>query len=232
MKKEKKKENRLMIKMFLCLIYLIIMTILFVCSYKLYQTEHQILPWSEVESTEDYAYMEITKMSEKFAFSEESNIGLHFVIVEEETGQWHTYIVAINEKDYDDYKDMIDYTYGRREKAPDSIKIFGYPVIIEQDMKELAIQNLPNFVPAENEIEITFDNYEKYLTNSYLDTTKEKKEEFNVILCISLFLLFMVILLLILTIMDKDKIVDSLEKEEMIPRKRPKKKVVRDQDVL
>lgn len=210
-KKQKVKENRLLIKMFLCLVYLIIMTILFVCSYNLYEEKEKIIPWTEVETTEEYTYIEISKMSEKFAFYEESNVGLHFVIEEEDTGQWHTYIIAINENEYEKYKSIIDYSYERVEKRPDKIKVYGYPVVINEEIKTYAIKNLPNFVPAENEVQITNENYEQYLTNSYLDTTREKEEEFDIILCASLMLLFIVMALLLLTIFDKDKIVDNVE---------------------
>lgn len=211
MKKKRVKEKRLAIKMLLCLVYLIIITILFVCSYKLFQEKKNVVSWSEVESVEDYTYIEIYKMSEKFAYFKENNVGIHFVIEKEDTGQWHTYLIAIDENDYHKYKDIIDYTYERTKEVPKPIKVYGYPVITKEDLKNLAIKNIPNFVPAENEVQITLDNYETYLTNSYLDTTQSQKDKFSIILCISLFLLFIVIGLLIFTIFDKDKIVDNLD---------------------
>ena len=64
--------------------------------------------WDEVESVEDYTYITIHKMSEKFAYYEETNIGLHFVIEKEVTGQWRTYIIAIDENKYNEYKEIID----------------------------------------------------------------------------------------------------------------------------
>ena len=97
MKKNKKSNNnekRLAVKLALCIIYLIIITILFVCSYNLFNEENKILSWSEVENVEDYTYMEISKMSEIFAYYKEANIGIHFVIEKEDTGQWHTYLIA------------------------------------------------------------------------------------------------------------------------------------------
>ena len=205
-KKQKTSKKYLIIKLFMCSIYLIIITVLFVCSYDLFLEKKEILPWSEVESVEDYTYMDISKMSEKFAYYEETNVGLHFIIEEENTGLWHTYIVAINENEYDKYKDIIDYTYERVEQKPDKIRIYGYPVNVSDEIKKMAIKNIIHFVPAENEVEITEDNYENYLTNSYLDATKERKEEFSLVLCISLFLLFIVIVLFFLTIFDKKKI--------------------------
>lgn len=212
-KKKKINEKRLIIKMFICLVYLIIITILFVCSYQIFKEKNNVLPWQEVENVEDRTYIDIYKMSEKFAYYKESNIGLHFIIEKESTGLWHTFIIAINEGDYAKYKDVIDYTYERTTKIPEPIRVYGYPVIVNEEIKTLAIKNLPNFIPAENEVKITIDNYETYLTNSYLDTTREEKDKFSFILFISLLLLFIVIALLIVTIFDKDKIVDNIDEK-------------------
>lgn len=212
-KKKKINEKRLIIKMFICLVYLIIITILFVCSYQIFKEKNNVLPWQEVENVEDRTYIDIYKMSEKFAYYKESNIGLHFIIEKESTGLWHTFIIAINEGDYAKYKDVIDYTYERTTKIPEPIRVYGYPVIVNEEIKTLAIKNLPNFIPAENEVKITTDNYETYLTNSYLDTTREEKDKFSFILFVSLLLLFTVIALLIVTIFDKDKIVDNIDEK-------------------
>ena len=211
-KKKKINEKRLAIKMLMCLVYLVIITILFVCSYKIFESKNNITPWSEVENVEDYTYMTIYKMSEKFAYYKEENIGIHFIIEKEDTGQWHTYIIAIDEDDYNQYKAIIDYTYERTEKEPKPKKVYGYPVIASKELKELAIKNIANFVPAENEVKISEDNYEAYLTNSYLDTTKSKEDEFNIFLFISLILLFIIAALLIVTLFDRDKIVDKVDK--------------------
>lgn len=209
--KKKIDEKRLIIKFLACLVYIIVIMILFVCSYKLFQQKGDITPWQEVESTEQYSYIEISKMSEKFAYYEEDNVGIHFVIETDETGQWRTYLVAIDEDDYEKYKPIIDYSYERTEEIPKSIKVYGYPVIISEELKQMALKNIGNFLPADNEIEVTSDNFEEYLTNSYLDTTQGRKEYFNLILFATLILLFIMIALLIFTIFDKDKIVDNLD---------------------
>ena len=214
MKKEKRKkinESRLAIKMFMCLVYLIVITILFVCSYRLFEEKNNIVSWSDVENVEDYTYMTIYRMSEKFAYYEEANVGIHFIIEKEETGQWHTYLIAINEDDYDSYKKIIDYSYERTDKEPKPKTVYGYPVIVSEELKQLAIKNIANFVPAENEVTITEDNYEAYLTNSYLDTTSSKENKFSSLLFISLLLLFITFCLLIATLFNKDKIVDKVD---------------------
>lgn len=197
--------------MVVSLIYLVIITILFVCSYRLFEENKNIIPWSEVESVDDYTYIKISKMSEKFAYFNDTNIGLHFVIEKEETGLWHTYIIAIDEDDYDDYKNIIDYTYERIDREPNQKKVYGYPVITSDEIKNLAIKNIPNFVPAENEVKIDLDNYDAYLTNSYLDTTQSKQDNFNILLFISLLLTVIVIVLFITTLFDRDKLVDKLD---------------------
>lgn len=224
MKRKKKiNEKRLVIKMVVCLVYLAIITILFVGSYQLFQEKKDVVPWDEVENVDERTYIEIYKMSEKFAYYQESNVGIHFVIEQESTGLWHTYIIAIDESDYNKYKDIIDYSYERTTEVPEPIRAYGYPVIANQEIKNLAIKNIPNFVPAENEVKITEENYETYLTNSYLDTTKGQKDRFNIILCISLMLLFTVIVLLIITIFDKDKLVDNIDEKLEAEIRRTKK---------
>ena len=220
-------EKRLAVKMIMCLVYLIVITILFMCAYKIFEKEQEIPSWSDVENIDEYTYMTIYKMSEKFAYYKDADIGIHFIIEKEETGQWHTYLVAIKESEYNKYKSIIDYTYERTDIKPEPIRVYGYPVNTSEELKELAIKNIENFVPATNEVKISKDNYEAYLTNSYLDTTISRKDEFNVILFVTLFLLFVVIMLFIITILDKDKIVDNIdnkiEKEIKIIKKKKKR---------
>ena len=213
MEKRRKKinESRLAIKMIMCLVYLIVITILFVCSYRIFEEKNNIVSWSDVENVEDYTYIKICRMSEKFAYYEEENIGIHFVIEKEDTGQWHTYLIAIDEGKYDEYKKIIDYSYERTDIEPKPKKVYGYPVIVNEELKKLAIKNINNFVPAENEVTITEDNYETYLTNSYLDTTKSKEDHFSILLFASLLLLLIVFVLLIATLFNKDKIVDKVD---------------------
>ena len=210
---KEKTEKRLTIKLGLCIVYLIVITILFVSSYKLFQAKYYAKPWGEVESVDEYSYIKVSRMSEVFAYYEKENIGIHFVIEKEDTGVWHTYLIAINEDNYDKYKEIIDYTYERTKEEPKPIKVYGYPEIINQDLKNLAIKNIVNFVPSENEITITDENFETYLTNSYLDTTKEKKDYFSIILFITLILLFVMIALFIFTIFDKDKMKKKRKKK-------------------
>ena len=211
MKKKKTNEKRLTIKLILCLVYLVIITILFVCSYKLFEKKNEIPSWSNVENVDEYTYMTVYKMSEKFAYYKEADIGIHFIIEKEETGQWHTYLMAIKESQISKYKDIIDYTYERTKKVPNPIKVYGYPVNTSEELKTLAIKNIENFVPATNEVKITKDNYDTYLTNSYLDTTKSRKDSFDILLFASLLLLLFVVVLFIITIFDKDKIVDNID---------------------
>lgn len=229
-KNKKTDDKRLVIKMTMCLVYLIIITILFVCSYRIFKEKNDIVSWSDVETVEDYTYIKIYKMSEKFAYYKDTNIGIHFVIEKEETGLWHTYLIAINEKDYDKYKAIIDYTYERTTEVPEPITVYGYPAITSNELKTLAIKNIKNFVPAENEVQISEDNYDAYLTNSYLDTTRSKENQFNTILFISLLLLLVVVVLLIATIFNKDKIVDNIDgkiEEEIKNTKKVFKKKIR-----
>ncbi len=220
--KKKRNKSKFAIKLLMCLVYIGIAYILFKCSYSMFQDKNKAISWSEVENTEDYSYIKINKMSEKFAFFKEENIGIHFVIENEEDGQWHTYLIAINEDNYDDYKAIIDYSYERTDVEPDPITVYGYPRITSPELRNLAIKNITNFLPAENEVVIAEENYEAYLTNSYLDTTRERVDKFNIMLFVLLLLMFMVIALLITTILGRDRIVDKVDKhlDEEIDRAR------------
>ncbi len=219
----KSQKKRLAIKTTLCLIYFIVIIILFVSSYQLFEQKKEIIPWDKTKTTEEYTYMEISKMSERFAYFPETKTQIHFVIEKEKTGKWHTYLIAIKTKDYQKYKQIIDYSYERTNKIPTPIKVYGYPVMINQQLKSLAIKNIANFVPKENEIVITQENFESYLTNCYLDTTKTRKDKFSSILCITLFLLFIMVALFLFTIFDRDKIVDNLDNQLEKVEKKTKK---------
>ena len=105
MKRKKKRKinfSRLAIKILMCLIYMIVIGILSFCSYQLYQEKNVIKSWQEVENVEDYTFIKINRMSEKFAYFEETNVGIHFAIEIEKDGLWRTYLVAIDEDDYND----------------------------------------------------------------------------------------------------------------------------------
>ena len=207
-KRKKIDEKKLVIKFLLCLVYLIVITILFYCSYKLFQQHSIGIPWSDVEVSDDYAYIEVSKMSEKFAYYEKLDKEIHFVIEEEDSGVWHTYLIAIKPSDYNKYKEIIDFTYERNLDKPDPVKVYGYPIIIDNELKELAIKNINNFVPKENEVAITNENFDKYLTNSYLDTTIPKVDRFDVYLFLTLFMMAIMIVLFMYTVFAKED--DSL----------------------
>lgn len=220
MKKKSKKRGhlRLGIKITISLIYILIIGILCYVSFKLYDQDQKIVKWKDVDKTSQYSYIEISEMSEAFAEIKNENKTVHFVIEQEDTGAWHTYLIAINKNDYDKYKKIIDYTYERTEEAPEKIKVYGYPVLIPNDIKKLAIKNISNFVPVENQIVLDDKNFEEYMTNTYLDTTKKEEHRFNNFILILLLMALAIVILLIFTIFDKDKIVDEvdeiIEKEE------------------
>ena len=203
---KKTNEKKIFLKLLKLSIYLIIITILSVFANYLYVKQNTSVSFQDVENTKDYSYIDIYKMSEKFAYNEEKNIGIHFIIDKEDTGLWHTYLIAINESDYNNYKEIIDYTYNRIDKIPKSIRVYGYPVLVNDELKEMAIKNIEKFIPAQNETKITKENYENYFTNSYLDTTKSINRNINFIFILIIILLFSFIGLFILTIFEKEKV--------------------------
>lgn len=204
MKKNNTHEKIIIYKFLLCLVYLVIITILFVCSYKLFKEKNSIISWQNVKNTKDYSYIEVFKMSEAFAYYEKDNKQIHFVIEKEDTGLWHTYLIAIKKSDYSKFKNIIDYTYERVTDVPKSIKVYGYPVVIDKNLKKVAIKNIKNFLPKENEVSINSKNFNKYLTNCYMDTTLSKNNNFDFYLFLTLFLIIVMIFLFIITCFYKD----------------------------
>ena len=163
-----------------------------------------------MDTREQYSYIKISEMSEAFAVIND-NKQIHFVIEQSETGEWHTYLIAINKQDYDKYKEIIDYTYERTTTKPEEIRVYGYPKAINENIKNLAIKNIVNFVPIENQVKLTEKNFEKYLTNTYLDTTLDKIHETNYIVVTLLVMVIILLVLFVFTIFDKDKIVDEVD---------------------
>ena len=65
MKKKYNKEQFITFKLFFSIVFLVIITILFVCAYKLYKDHNTLVPWSEVESVDDYTYIEEIKQEKE-----------------------------------------------------------------------------------------------------------------------------------------------------------------------
>lgn len=220
MKKNKKSINikNISTKILLCILYLFVIGVLVYSAYSIFKDEDKIVSWKDVEKTSQYAYIEITQMSE--AFAQIDNKQIHFVMEKESTGAWHTYLIAINKDDYNKYKDIIDFTYERTNKSPKTIKAYGYPRKILTSIKKLAIKNITNFVPIENQVVINEKNFNKYLTNTYLDTTIEKTHTFNYYVLILLIMSFIIFIVIIYTIVEKDK---SLSKKKTTKSPKTKK---------
>lgn len=208
MRRKNSKSFRPIIKLLLCLFYCIIIFILVLVSFMLFKKDKMIVNWNEVSSTDQYSYIKISQMSEAFAITQD-NKQIHFVIEQDKNLEWHTYLIAISKDKYNDYKNIIDYTYERTLEKPDDITVYGYPRKITNNIKELAIKNITNFLPIENQVVLTNDNFYEYLTNTYLDTTIPKIHKTNYIIITLLILGLIIFLLIILTIFDKDKIVDE-----------------------
>ncbi|MBQ6477608.1 MAG: hypothetical protein IJI43_04165 [Bacilli bacterium] len=224
---QKRREQKLVIKLSLYLLYLIIITILFIAAYNIYKDSNTIKSFNKVEKTSDYAYINISRMSNKFAYYKDKNIGIHYVMEIEDTNKWHTYLIAINEDNISKYQELIDYTNNKVKKAK-PIKVYGYPIVISDELKNVSIKHINEFLPKENEVNINKDNYDDYLTNCYLDTTKSKKEDFNLLLFIVLFLILIMIFLMIYTLLENNIVVkqidEYIEKNKSLIRKVLKKK--------
>lgn len=208
-----KKKIKLPVKILLCLIYLIVIAILLVAAYKIYQSDKKEVSWDRVTSTKDYTYLEISKMSEAFA-KIDKNKEIHFIIVEDKDEVYRSYLIAINKKDRKKYQSIIDYSYGKTEEKPKEIKVYGYPRVINKELKKLTLENYQKFIPNDNSIELTTKNFNKYFTNTYLDTTLKKSNSINIEVVILLIVVVILLILLLLTIIDRKQ--DKKEEVEVI----------------
>lgn len=216
---KQEKSFRLLIKITVCTIYLIVVFILAYCAFHLYKEHTQPVGWEYVQSTNDYTYIDIDKMSEKFA-RVDGNKDIHFIIDEQKEGIWHIYLLAIDSDDYGKYKKMIDYSYGRTDKKPKSIRVYGYPVTISNELKQLTLKNYQNFVSFENQVELTDENFHEYLTDTYLDSTKEEQHPLNWTVVVLLVLDAILIIVIIVTILDKDRLVDEVDRLVELEKKK------------
>ena len=53
----KRREQKLTIKITMCLLYIFIITILFVASYSIYKKSTSIISFNKVKKTNDYSYI-------------------------------------------------------------------------------------------------------------------------------------------------------------------------------
>lgn len=192
-KKKLKLKKNIFYKLILSTIFLLVMIVLFTSSYFIYTTNRKI-PYYTKDS-QNYSYLEIEEMSESFA-----RIGkkeLHFV-----RDKKNIYVIAINKKDQKKYQEMIDYTY-EKSKEKKKLKIFGYPIEKNTQIKNLEIKYINKFLSYEEKIEINENNYQTYLANTYLDTTINSFYKFNYIVFILLLLLAIVTYLFIKVIFFK-----------------------------
>lgn len=208
-------KNKNIIRYIMIIIYLILIQLLFINIYKTYKDYIEIIPWSEVKTTNDYTYMNISKISEKIATIEDKNQTIHFVIEKDVTGKWHTYLISIDADKYDNIVKKIENEY--------EIMIYGYPVLIGNNLKVLSLSKINEFLPSDNEIKITKDNFDKYLTNTYLDTTISRYDNTNYSLIVKIIILLFLIILLIFKIINKyniEKNIFLILKKHLIRREK------------
>ena len=200
------KDRKISIKLLLTILYLIIIFILFVSAFSIYKDENRIINFNNVKTTEDYSYILVDKLSDKFAYYNDQKIGMYFARAKEPTGTWHAYIVAIKDSDINNYKTLM------KKDNVKTKKIYGYPILINDELKTIALNHINDFLPVENEVKITKDNFTSYLTNCYLDTTTSYNKPFSYPLFLVMLVLLTVVFLMIYTLSENNKIVKSISK--------------------
>ena len=217
-------KKRTIIKISICIVYILVIFILGFCSFRIFVNDNKPGRMMNASVTTDYTYLDVSEMSKAFAFSKDKTKQFHFVVEKEKNGTGHTYLIAIKKKDEIKYQKIIDYTYEFTKEVPKSIRVYGYPIVVNSKIKDLAVKQIKNFLPSDNKVEITSTNYEEYLTNAYLDTTIKKVHKFNYTMLILLLMIVILIILLLTTLFDKDKIVDEVNKKIDEDNKKNKKR--------
>ncbi len=221
MKNNKNNSYRPLIKMIVCIIHIIVIVILAFCSFRIYQSSDKVVNFSDTESVDKYVYLDVSEMSKKVAEIDNGKKQLHFVIEKLNNGKWYTYLTAINKDDVKKFKSMIEYSETSTDKVPKKIRIYGYKRKITSDIKNKALKNADTFFSNEKKKGLSNNNFEKYFTNYYLDSTVKKHHSFNYFMLILMLMLVVLFITLILVIFDKDKLVDEVDKiaEESLKKK-------------
>ncbi len=194
MKKKKLRLKKTVIFKLVIMAFILVMLILFYASFYIYSNNRKINYFS---NKKDYSYIVINKMSDSFATI--SNKQLHFV----KDKNNELYVIAIYKKDISKYQSIIDYTYGKKDTSKNK-KVYVYPIKNSDAIKNVSIKYINKFLPFDERIDLDLDNYDKYLSKYYLDTTYKTYYKFNYIVFI-LFLLVIIIIFIIISYILKKK---------------------------
>ncbi len=188
-KKKLKLKKSILYRFTFSIIFLIIICILFFSSYFIYTKSRKIAYYTS--KNKDYSYLEIVEMSDSFA--DIGNKELHFV-----RDNKNIYVVAISKKEIKGYQNVMNYTYGKTKERK-TMKIYGYPISKNNQIKKLEMKYINYFLPYEERININYHNYNQYLFDTYLDTTINPLYQFNYIVFL-LLLLFAILLFIFIKI--------------------------------
>ncbi len=191
-----KLKKNILNKIVIFIIFICVLIAMFLITFYVYCNSREIDSYNKNKI--DYSYIEIYKMSDSFAVID--NKELHFVIDKHN----NIYIIAIYKSDIDKYKAIIDYSYGRIKKSK-SIKVYGLPIKQNNEIKDLVIKYVNNFLSYGEKIPITLENYNEYIPDTFLDTTVSYYYKFNYVVFL-LFLIFGIIFLIFIKVMFFKKI--------------------------
>ena len=186
--KKRLKLKKSVIKTLIVLSIFLVLCFLFYITYYIYNNSRKIEEYNK--NTSNYSYLTIKEMSEAFATIDQKQ--LHFI----KNIKNNIYIVAIPKKYENKYQEIIDYTYRKTNKTK-TIKVYGLPIKANREIKDLVIKYINKFLPFQEQIPITNENYKEYIPNTILDTTIKETYTFNYIVFI-LFLIFGIFFLLLI----------------------------------
>ncbi len=135
-------------------------------------SEENITWFDATVPSEDRQKVNVQMISYAFAVFELNDTqGLYFVFDE----NMAVYIVCMdNERLETEFKDIYEFTFSETLEVPEIGTLEGYAVAIEDDLKNLAIEEF-NYLWGEDFI--TAENFEDYIGSYYLDTTYQPVEE-------------------------------------------------------
>lgn len=147
------------------------------------------LPYSDQTIENDYIYFDAQYLSNSVSYFESYEKAQFYIAL---TKELVPYLVCINDKDFDRFQAIYDYTYDDTiTEVPEPVRIKGYAVTIGADLAEYAVDGIHSFM---NDGVVTTDNYTDYFGNYYVNVTdtplnsSDVKEEAGVEIFIALVL--------------------------------------------
>ena len=148
---------------------------------------------ASLEHAGAYSYLDIQYLSYPIA-SYVSNEDHQICLAEDMEG--YPYIVCLDETQLESYQELLDYTYGDSGEDPGLLRLYGYPQVIQEELKDYIVEYGNQFWDSSF---LTRENVSEYFGSYFLDTTQTEAEQRNWVMtgCGVFLFLFSAVLLLL-----------------------------------